>query len=56
MRDAHGVPQGYDITWKGLKTTTGAQHEHRYVVLKRQIEKTGLDEYVKLYLEFFRYG
>ncbi len=56
MRDEHGVPQGYDLIWRGVEITTGAQREHRFDVLKAQAEEKGLAEDVKFYLEFFRYG
>ena len=56
MRDENGVPQGYDLIWRGVEITTGAQREHRYVVLKKQAEEKGLAEDVKFYLEFFQYG
>ena len=56
MRDENGVPQGYDLIWRGVEITTGAQREHRYDVLKRQAEEKGLAEDVKFYLEFFKYG
>ena len=51
-----GVPQGYDLIWKGCEITTGAQREHRYDVLRKQAEEKGLVEDVKFYLEFFKYG
>ena len=51
-----GVPQGYDLIWRGVEITTGAQREHRYEILKAQAEEKGLAEDVKFYLEFFRYG
>ena len=51
-----GVPQGYDLIWKGCEITTGAQREHRYEILKKQAEEKGLGEDVKFYLEFFKYG
>lgn len=51
-----GIPQGYDLIWSGVEITTGAQREHRYDVLKAQAEEKGLDEDVKFYLEFFKYG
>lgn len=35
MRDENGVPQGYDLIWRGVEITTGAQREHRYEVLKK---------------------
>ena len=56
MRDEQGVPQGYDLIWRGVEITTGAQREHRYEVLKAQAEEKGLAEDVKFYLDFFRYG
>lgn len=56
MRDEAGVPQGYDLIWRGVEITTGAQREHRYEVLKKQAEEKGLAEDVKFYLEFFKYG
>ena len=56
MRDENGVPQGYDLIWRGVEITTGAQREHRYDVLKAQAEEKGLAEDVKFYLDFFRYG
>ena len=55
MRKA-GVPQGYDLVWRGVEITTGAQREHRYDVLCRQAEERGLGEDVRFYTEFFRYG
>ncbi len=52
----NGVPQGYDLIWRGVEITTGAQREHRYDILKRQAEEKGLGEDVRFYTEFFRYG
>ena len=56
MRDEAGVPQGYDLIWRGVEITTGAQREHRYEILKAQAEEKGLANDVKFYLEFFKYG
>lgn len=56
MRDEKGIPQGYDLLWRGVEITTGAQREHRYEILKRQAEEKGLDKDVEFYLEFFKYG
>ena len=50
------VPQGYDLIWRGVEITTGAQREHRYDILKKQAMEKGLDADVQFYLEFFRYG
>ncbi|MGM9849796.1 MAG: aspartate--tRNA(Asn) ligase [Bacilli bacterium] len=51
-----GVPQGYDLIWKGCEITTGAQREHRYDILKKQAEEKGLGEDIKFYQDFFKYG
>ncbi len=56
MRDENGIPQGYDLLWRGTEITTGAQREHRYEVLKQQAEEKGLKDDVEFYLEFFKYG
>lgn len=56
MRDENGVPQGYDLIWRGVEITTGAQREHRYEVLKKQAEEKGLAKDVEFYLQFFEYG
>lgn len=51
-----GIPQGYDLIWKGCEITTGAQREHRYEILKKQAEEKGLGEDIKFYMDFFKYG
>jgi len=51
-----GIPQGYDLVWKGVEITTGAQREHRYEILKQQAEEKGLEKDVEFYLQFFKYG
>ena len=56
MRNEDGVPQGYDLIWRGVEITTGAQREHRYEVLKAQAEEKGLGKDVDFYLQFFKYG
>ena len=56
MRDERGIPCGYDLIWRGVEITTGAQREHRYEQLKAQAAEKGLEEDVKFYLEFFKYG
>ena len=50
------VPEGFDLIWRGMEITTGAQREHRYDVLKSQAEEKGLGRDIEFYLEFFRYG
>ena len=50
------IPQGYDLIWRGVEITTGAQREHRYEILKKQAEEKGLKKDVEFYLDFFKYG
>lgn len=52
----NGIPQGYDLIWRGVEITTGAQREHRYEILKQQAEEKGLKDDVAFYLDFFKYG
>ena len=65
MRDEENpkLTKSYDLLYKGLEVTTGAQREHRYDILKSQIlekEKSENDsklmESLKYYLQFFEYG
>ncbi|MCI8460711.1 MAG: aspartate--tRNA(Asn) ligase [Bacilli bacterium] len=56
MRDAEGHLMGYDLIWRGTEITTGAQREHRYEEIVKNAKEKGLDEDVKFYLEFFKYG
>ncbi len=51
-----GIPQGYDLIWKGCEITSGSQREHRYDILKKQAEEKGLGEDIKFYMDFFKYG
>ena len=47
----------FDLLWRGLEITTGAQREHRYEVLVRQAAEKGLStEPMRSYLDCFRYG
>ena len=55
MRDG-AVTRSFDLLWKGIEITTGAQREHRYDVLARQARDAGLGESVDYYLDFFKYG
>lgn len=51
-----GVLQGYDLIWKGMEITSGAQREHRIEELKKNVQEKGLTEDVKFYLQFFKNG
>ena len=55
MRE-NGILQGYDLIWKGIEITSGAQREHRYEEIKKNAEEKGLAKDVEKYLQFFKYG
>jgi aspartyl-tRNA synthetase len=59
MRPA-GHPEltcSFDLLWKGLEITTGAQREHRHDVLMAQVAEKGLDPVpMRHYLDCFRFG
>jgi len=55
MRE-NGIPQGFDLLWRGMEITTGAQREHRFEELSKQAAEKGLGKDVEFYLQFFKYG
>ena len=51
------VTESYDLLWKGIEITTGAQREHRYEVIARQADEKGMDTApLTDYLNCFRFG
>ena len=56
MRDENGILQGYDLIWRGVEITTGAQREHRYDHICKNAAEKGLKDDVKFYLDFFKHG
>jgi aspartyl-tRNA synthetase len=51
------VTLSFDLLWKGLEVTTGAQREHRYDVLAAQAAEKGMSlEPMAYYVNSFRYG
>lgn len=55
--DQPDVTKSFDLLWKGLEITTGAQREHRLDRLRNQALSKGIPiEGLKHYLNFFRYG
>jgi len=47
----------FDLLYRGLEIATGGQREHRYEVLRRQIEEKGLNpRNFEWYLNMFRFG
>lgn len=51
------LTKSFDLLYRGLEITTGAQREHRVEILEKQALEKGmhLDE-LKDYIDFFRYG
>lgn len=55
--DNPNLTKSFDLIWKGLEQTTGAQREHRYPILVKQAKEKGLNlEPIKYYLDCFRFG
>ena len=51
------LTKSFDLLWRGIELTTGAQREHRYERLLAQAEDKGVDiDSIQYYLDFFRYG
>ncbi|MBS7401557.1 MAG: aspartate--tRNA(Asn) ligase [Eubacteriales bacterium] len=49
--------RSFDLIYKGVEITSGAQREHRYEQLKQNVIAKGINpEHMKEYLDFFRYG
>jgi len=56
-KDAPEVTKSFDLLWKGLEITTGAQREHRVDKLMAQAEEHGFGlKPLEHYFNFFRYG
>jgi aspartyl-tRNA synthetase len=57
MRPKPDSTASFDLIWKRLEVTTGAQREHRHDVLVSQAMEKGLDpESMRSYLDIFRFG
>lgn len=55
--DEEGLTNSYDLLFRGVEITTGAQREHRVDVLTKQIKVKEIDPAsLEFYLEFFKYG
>lgn len=51
------LTKSFDLLFKGLEITTGAQREHRYDILVAQAREKKLSlEPIQFYLNFFKYG
>jgi aspartyl-tRNA synthetase len=55
--DDQGLTKSFDLLWRGIEITTGAQREHRHERLLAQAREKGIDvEPIGYYLDFFRFG
>jgi nondiscriminating aspartyl-tRNA synthetase len=55
--DDPALTRSFDLLWRGLELTTGAQREHRHDVLLAQAHDKHVDPGpISYYLDFFRYG
>lgn len=55
--DSPNLTKSFDLLWKGLELTTGAQREHRYDILEKQVIEKGMSvPSIQFYLDFFKYG
>ena len=51
------VTKSFDLLWRGIELTTGAQREHRYERLLSQANDKHVDvPPIQYYLDFFRFG
>ncbi len=55
--EAPALTKSFDLLWRGIELTTGAQREHRYEQLLAQAEDKKVDVGpIQYYLNFFRFG
>src|SRR6266540_4246653 len=55
--DKPQLTKSFDLLWKWMEITTGAQREHRYDILVEQATEKGVSlESIQFYLDFFKYG
>jgi aspartyl-tRNA synthetase len=55
--DQPTLTKSFDLLWRGIELTTGAQREHRYEQLLAQARDKGVETGpIQYYLDFFRFG
>jgi nondiscriminating aspartyl-tRNA synthetase len=55
--DEPTLTKSFDLLWRGIELTTGAQREHRYEQLLAQANEKKVDTAaIQYYLDFFRFG
>ena len=56
-QDQPTLTKSFDLLWRGIELTTGAQREHRYEQLLAQANEKRVEiGPIQYYLDFFRYG
>ena len=51
------ITKSFDLLWKWMEITTGAQREHRYDVLVKQAQEKGVGlGPIQFYIDCFKYG
>ena len=57
LDEGSAATRGFDLLWKGLEVTTGAQREHRYEKLTQQATGRGISRpAIQFYLDYFKFG
>jgi aspartyl-tRNA synthetase len=55
--DDNDLCKSFDLLWNGLEVTSGAQREHRYEEIKKNLEMKKVSmEHMQTYLDFFKFG
>ncbi len=55
--DGSNITKGYDLYYRTVEITSGAQREHRAEILKNQMRQKGVEPTnLQQYVDFFRYG
>ena len=57
QEDQPDLTKSFDLLYKGIEITTGAQREHRPEILKAQALEAKMDiQQIQYYIDFFRFG
>ncbi len=57
MKNGMETTKSFDLLYKGVEVTTGAQREHNYEKLAKNIVRKGLTlDHLEYYIELFKYG
>jgi aspartyl-tRNA synthetase len=57
MKNGEETTKSFDLIYRGIEITTGAQREHRYEILVNQAREKGLNlANLDYFFNFFKYG